>query len=319
MTFSQSEFDIRCEWGEHGVSQLAPISDVVIIVDVLSFSTSVEIATSHDAMIFPYRWKDASAAVFAASVGAIVANARRGSLGYSLSPQSLVHLPQGTRLVMPSPNGATLTLGADKVPTLAGCLRNAQAVAAVAQSYGKRIAVIPAGERWLSDGGLRPAFEDWVGAGAIISHLAGARSPEAHAAATTFLGVQSDLAGLLKSCGSGRELIARGFASDVALASTLNISTCVPVFRGGAYVQWGYQRPRILPKSGAADKGIGSMPYSLRSASYCSCLASAIGRGPPPALGVSSPKALAGSLNDLNQKGGIVLGPRPVGDLQLVA
>jgi 2-phosphosulfolactate phosphatase len=141
---------------------------------VLSFSTSVEIATSRDAMIFPYRWKDASAAVFAASVGAIVADARGGSLGYSLSPQSLVHLPRGTRIVMPSPNGATLTLGTGLVPALAGCLRNARAVAAVAQSYGKRIAVIPAGERWPSDGSLRPAFEDWVGAGAIIElkHLA---------------------------------------------------------------------------------------------------------------------------------------------------
>jgi 2-phosphosulfolactate phosphatase len=239
MTFSQSEFDVRCEWGEHGVSQLAPISDVVIIVDVLSFSTSVEIATSRDAMIFPYRWQDASAAVFAASVGALVAGARRGSPGYSLSPQSLLYLPPGTRLVMLSPNGAALTLGAGLAPTLAGCLRNAQAVAAAAQSYGQRIAVIPAGERWPSDGSLRPAVEDWVGAGAIISHLAGTMSPEAQAAATTFLGVQSDLAGLLHACGSGKELMARGFASDVALASTLNISACVPVFRDGAYVQRG--------------------------------------------------------------------------------
>jgi 2-phosphosulfolactate phosphatase len=239
MTYSQSEFDIRCEWGAQGVAQLAPISDVVIIVDVLSFSTSVDIAASRGATIFPYRWNDASAAVFAASVGAIVADARRGSPGYSLSPQSLVHLPHGTRLVLPSPNGATLTLGTGRVLTLAGCLRNAQAVAAVAQRYGQRIAVIPAGERWPSDGSLRPAFEDWVGAGAIISYLAGTWSPEAHAAATTFRGVQSDLTGLLQSCGSGKELLVRGFAQDVALASALNVSACVPVCREGAYVPWG--------------------------------------------------------------------------------
>jgi 2-phosphosulfolactate phosphatase len=241
MTYSQAEFDVRCEWGEQGVAQLAPISDVVIIVDVLSFSTSVDIATSRGARIFPYRWRDASAAVFAASTGAIVADARGGSAGYSLSPQSLVHLPHGTRLVLPSPNGATLTLGTGMVPTLAGCLRNAQAVAAVAQRYGPHIAVIPAGERWPSDGGLRPAFEDWVGAGAIISYLTGTRSPEAHAAATTFQGVRSDLTGLLRSCSSGKELLGRGFAKDVALASALNVSACVPVFRGGAYVQQGHQ------------------------------------------------------------------------------
>jgi 2-phosphosulfolactate phosphatase len=35
MTFDQGEFDIRCEWGAHGVRQLGPGNDAVIIVDVL--------------------------------------------------------------------------------------------------------------------------------------------------------------------------------------------------------------------------------------------------------------------------------------------
>lgn len=51
MTFSQSTFDIRCEWGAQGVNLLAPISDVVIIVDVFSFTTCVEIATAQGATI----------------------------------------------------------------------------------------------------------------------------------------------------------------------------------------------------------------------------------------------------------------------------
>lgn len=58
MTFDQAEFKIRCEWGERGLRQLAPISQAVVIVDVLSFSTCVEIATSCGATVFPYRWKD---------------------------------------------------------------------------------------------------------------------------------------------------------------------------------------------------------------------------------------------------------------------
>ncbi|URD51576.1 hypothetical protein M5J74_06200 [Chroococcidiopsis sp. CCNUC1] len=74
MIFNQSEFDLRCEWGIGGVMQLAPISDVVVIVDVLSFSTCVEIATNRGAIIFPYRWQDDTAIAYAQSVNATLAS-----------------------------------------------------------------------------------------------------------------------------------------------------------------------------------------------------------------------------------------------------
>lgn len=234
MIFNQAEFDIRCEWGIHGVAQLAPISDVIIIVDVLSFSTCVEIATERGAVVFPYRWQDETAEVFAASVNAELADRQRNNSKYSLSPQSLANIPEGTRLVLPSPNGATLTLGTGNTPTLAGCLRNYRAVALAAQKYGKRIAVIPAGERW-ADGSLRPALEDWLGAGAILSQLQGSVSPEAQVASAAFRHAETDVEWLIKQCGSGQELIARGFEENVGLASALNISDCVPRLVNRAY------------------------------------------------------------------------------------
>ena len=175
--FDQSDFEVRCEWGENGVAQLASKSDVVVIVDVFSFSTCVEIATHRGAIVHPYRWRDETAVRFAASLAAELAGGRGHQAKYSLSPQSLLGIPSGTRLVLPSPNGATLALGTGDTPTLAGCLRNYRAVALAARKYGKCISVIPAGERW-SDGSLRPAWEDWIGAGAILSQLNG--SPEAH-------------------------------------------------------------------------------------------------------------------------------------------
>jgi 2-phosphosulfolactate phosphatase len=138
-------------------------------------------------------------------------------------------------LVLASPNGSTLTLGTGETPTLAGCLRNYRAVAEAAQRYGKRISIIPAGERW-GDGGLRPAFEDWIGAGAIISQLNGSLSPEAGAAKIAFLHFQAKIELLVKQCGSGKELIARGFKKDVVLASALDVSACVPTLINGAYV-----------------------------------------------------------------------------------
>lgn len=104
MTFEPSEFEIRCEWGEHGISHLAPISDAVIIVDVMSFSTCVTVATARGAIIYPHRHKDESAQAFADSVGAELAGSR-GKSRYSLSPAALIDIPEGTRLVLPSPNG----------------------------------------------------------------------------------------------------------------------------------------------------------------------------------------------------------------------
>ena len=45
----------------------------------------------------------------------------------------------------------------------------------------------------------------------------------------------ADLARLLHGSTSGRELIDRGYAEDVTLATALNVSEAVPVLRDGAY------------------------------------------------------------------------------------
>ncbi|HEX8078554.1 MAG TPA: 2-phosphosulfolactate phosphatase, partial [Chthoniobacterales bacterium] len=215
MFFNQEGFDVRCEWGGTGIAALLPDSDVIVIVDVLSFSTCVDVAVGNGAIVYPYRWQDASALAYATSRGALLASASRTcTTGYFLAPTSLARIPAGTRLVLPSPNGATLTLATGTTPTFAGCLRNASAVAHAAQAVGGRISVIPAGERW-ADGNLRPAIEDLIGAGAIIHHLIGTRSPEAAVAEQAFLHARSNLADYLRQCGSGRELIGRGFAGDV--------------------------------------------------------------------------------------------------------
>jgi 2-phosphosulfolactate phosphatase len=133
-----------------------------------------------------------------------------------------------------------LSLAAGATTVLAGCLRNARAVAAAAARLGRRVAVIAAGERWFGDEhddhSLRPAAEDWVGAGAIIAHLPGSRSPEADLALAGFRAVRGRLPAFLEGCSSGRELIARGTAADVALAAQLNVSDVAPRLVDGAYV-----------------------------------------------------------------------------------
>ena len=121
MILDQRDFDIRFEWGPHGVAQLASISDAVVIADVLTFSTAVVVAVAKGAAVYPYRHDDESAADFARSMRALLAGPR-SSGGHSLSPQSLMTMRKGSRIVLPSPNGAILSLGAGGTPTFAGSL-----------------------------------------------------------------------------------------------------------------------------------------------------------------------------------------------------
>ncbi len=226
-------FQLRFDWGPQGLACLAPASDAVVIVDVLSFSTAVVVAVARGAAVLPYRWADDTAAGYAGSMNALLAGPRREG-GYSLSPGSLMSLPNGSRIVLPSPNGATLSLAAGALPTFAGCLRNARAAARAAQSCGPRIAVIACGEQW-PNGALRPALEDHIGAGAILACLDGARSPEAAAAIAVFESVRAHLPETLESSVSGRELIGRGFEDDVGLASELDSDNVAPRLRDRAY------------------------------------------------------------------------------------
>ena len=99
-------------------------------------------------------------------------------------------------------------------------------MAEAARQLGSNFNVIPAGERWL-DGSLRPALEDWLGAGAILRWLPGSRSPEAESAVALFERHREGLVATLDQCGSGRELDERGHDKDKFIAGQLDVSSCV--------------------------------------------------------------------------------------------
>lgn len=147
------------------------------------------------------------------------------------------------RLVLPSPNGSAISLGlAEAGSTVVGAgLRNASAVARWLREQDglDELAVVAGGERW-PDGSLRPAVEDLWGAGAVIAGLVdlGATDhaglpPEARTAAQAYRSAR--FPDDLLSCDSGQELVAMGFADDVAIAAEVDVSTVVPVLRDGAF------------------------------------------------------------------------------------
>ncbi len=229
---------VVCEWGVNGVEAFRSTAQVFVIVDVLSFSTAVSVAVDAGAQVIPFPWGDEQAAREEAERrGAVAASPRRtAGQQLSLSPASLRNVEPGVRLLLPSPNGSRLSLATGDIPTFCSSLRNFRAVAKAIQAIDPEgtVAVIPAGERW-ADGSLRPAVEDWLGAGAVIASLSFEESAEAVTARLAYEAAQSDLPAIIRDSRSGRELIERGFAQDVEIALELASSASAPRLREGVY------------------------------------------------------------------------------------
>ena len=212
--FDQSRYQVRLEWGDDGLARLAA-SDVVVVVDVLRFSSTVTTRVAAGGAV------PLDAAAHAVSLNG-AATCRAAA---ALDPAPIV---------------------------LLGCLRNASAVAeAIADEQRRRgartsIALIAGGELVPADAGAaartarRFAVEDLLGAGAIVDAL-GVRgidhtSPEAAAAGEAFRGLRAATRHLLAASGSGQELAERGAHAEVRAAAELDASTAVPVLREGVFV-----------------------------------------------------------------------------------
>ncbi len=252
--FAQSDALVTFGWGVEELARLGPTCQVVVVIDVLRFTSCVSVACSRGAIVLPYEWDDDGVEAYAAANHAVVASKDRAHGRWTLSPSDLREIPSGTRLVLPSPNGSALSFRAAHLGTsvIAGCLRNADAVSARladALAAGQRIALLAAGERWVQDGvhstagPLRPALEDLLGAGAIIDRLAARlecdlrdiASPESLAAHAVFVEAAPHLKERISRCGSGRELHDRGWHDDVDACASIDEDDHAPTLTDGGY------------------------------------------------------------------------------------
>lgn len=238
--WSQAGFRCRLEWGRRGARVAAEQGDILVVVDVLSFSTASVTAVHHGGLIYPCAWTDDPPAL-AATLGAEAA-VSRGDVPakgrFSLSPPTFNAIERGTRVVLASPNGATCSsYGREVQHLLVGALLNARAVAnAVADllvTTNLNVTILACGERWRQpseDGELRFAIEDYLGAGAIISGLPDSvsRSPEADLCGRAFRSVGDGLREVLWESGSGRELREFGYPQDVEHCAQVNTHETVP-------------------------------------------------------------------------------------------
>ncbi|RIV38899.1 2-phosphosulfolactate phosphatase [Micromonospora radicis] len=243
--YAQPGSAARFDWGLAGAAELGRVCAVLVVVDVLSFTTTVEVAVGRGMRVHPFPWGE-QAADYARRVGAIVATGRRqvtAAHPWSLSPAALSRAPVVSDLVLPSPNGSAISAAASAtgIPVVAANLRNARAVGRwlLRQGYGSTddpIGVIAAGERW-PDGSLRPSVEDQLGAASVLDALSGAPGGLSVEAAMALAALAStpDVPAAIRGCVSGRELIESGFAEDVEIAVRLGCSTVVPVLRQGVF------------------------------------------------------------------------------------
>jgi 2-phosphosulfolactate phosphatase len=244
-TFSQHPHRCRFDWGRRGVRDAAARGDVIVIVDVLRFSSCVAAAVDRGASVIPCAYGD-EAAPLAERVGGRVAVAPPGThAGFALVP-TFTEAHPGEAIVLRTLNGAECTLLAANAPhVFAGALLNASTVALavdrILRGGGElNVTVVACGERRSApesddDEVNRFAIEDYLGAGAILAAIGGDLSPEARVCAGAFERSRSEALNLLLDCASGRQLRLWGLEDDVRFAAQINVCSSVPVLRDGRY------------------------------------------------------------------------------------
>jgi len=117
----QGRHRIRFDWAGQGASAVTVSADVAVVIDVLSFTTTLTVALDRGTTVLPYRWNDGGAADYARQHDAVLAVGRSEATAgqISLSPGTVRNASPPARLVLPSPNGSTIAhnLGRPAPPT----------------------------------------------------------------------------------------------------------------------------------------------------------------------------------------------------------
>ena len=230
--FSQISYTLRLDWGWEGARRAAVRGDLLVVVDTLRFSTTVAVAASRGVQVVPIFWSEEASVQVAKKY---------------LSPALMqtAEFAPGSVLTLPSPNGATCCQhGKTAAGLLVGSIINAKAVANAVEVILRAnptlgVTILACGERWDEenageDGALRFALEDYMGAGAILFYLPlRSSSPECKAARAAFRSAKNQLYARLLECGSGVELVEKGYTEDVKIAASLNSLDVVPVWQEG--------------------------------------------------------------------------------------
>lgn len=198
---SQSDYQVRLEWGGAGLSRLAD-AHVVVLVQTLGLSARALAAAEAGA---PFDAVDDAAAALVRASAATGAHVVVGGLRNAAAVAAHVLEVQRTRGERTS------------------------------------ISIVAAGYPDGTDAeGLRFAVDDLLGAGAVVAALGDLgidhASPDAAVAGEGFRALGGAVRHLLTASGTGRRLAADGRRDEVLAAAARDAASVVPVLRDGAFV-----------------------------------------------------------------------------------
>ena len=248
----QAAYAVRFDWGPTGAAAVAEGADLAVVVDVLSFTTTLTVAVERGMKVFPYRWKRLHRR-------GVRRRARRRLGGRPLrgvGRSACRRQRPGALAARSEADGAALAerlldlLRPRRLGTHGGGCLSAQPHRRGRVARGQAGAVGPASpsSRPASAGptarcgprsrtcGVRvrcsPHWWSWASRPQPGGRASGRGVPRRR----TRTPLRTDE---LLACASGGELVAAGFGDDVLMAAELDVSDVVPVLAGEAFVAAG--------------------------------------------------------------------------------
>lgn len=226
---SQAGFAFQFDWGHDGLDALAERAGVIVIVDVLTFSSIVccAVESRAEAVIDPARLSN---------------DARPCS---PISVTDALTMTGGAMLDLTASSAATLALQAQRLApyVLCGCLRNAHATARAARLLAGTAPIVVIANDLADEAGRRFGVEDLIGAGAVLAALDPSNavsdprcSPEAAAARAAFVGARPRLVDAIGRCATATRLIADGREPDLAACAALDVADVAAALHDGVFV-----------------------------------------------------------------------------------
>jgi 2-phosphosulfolactate phosphatase len=244
---------IDLKWGPSGTKKAVTKNNIIVIVDVLRFSSATTVAVYKGVIIIPSYSKRLSK-VLAKRFNAEISGSSREPTKwkYSLSPLSYLNAKKNTKVVLFSPNGAKCSAIAGHAKhAFVGSFLNATIignyVSRISRKINEDVTVVSAGETELTKLLKRLpveesfvnkenkeyfALEDFLGSGAIISATNLDRTTNARHAELSYLKYRNNLLETLKSCVGARYLINSGREHEVDFCLQLDKYNCVPKISG---------------------------------------------------------------------------------------